>query len=153
MRIAISMFVLMTFIFAGCKKTDSTNKNTNPPVTAPSKILPSGITLNNIAVSPIVNIKLFSSTDNLLLYNFGDGNVAATELPKQWYGSSSYTPFSYSIKSYYLAFYTENNLYQPVEAGRVSFKLSDYSSDSIPKPGEMFYNQNGWAGTVTFSYQ
>jgi hypothetical protein len=153
MRIAFWILTSMLISFAGCKKTDTADKNTNPAVTAPSKILPSGITLNNIAVSPIVDIKLFSSADSLLLYNFGDGRVTAAELPKQWYGGSSYTPFSYSIQSYYLVFYTTNNFSQPVEGGRVSFKLSDYSSDSIPKPGEMFYNQNGWAGTVTFSYQ
>lgn len=152
MKKILTILAVLTVVLMGCDKETVKDPDKDEKQTPPDKIAVSGLTMNNIATSPLKNVKIYS-TDGVLRYNFemtyqADENDLPTNISA--FGS---TDFPYSVNEFDLVFYTLNNVFQETEAGRITLKLADYSGDSIPKPAELFFNKNGWAGTLRLAYR
>ena len=148
----LTMLLCAISLFS-CSKKDDNNVIT-PIVFPPATIYATRLTLNNVntnnvpAGQSINYIKVQMYAGNVLLVT--SDNISLNNLPT--FDNFSGPAFSYSNKAYdlkYTAYLTNSS---SVLLGTVHLELKDYSSDTYPKPQSLFYNVDGFAGTLELSY-
>lgn len=158
MRTYLSFFLglcITIAAFSSCKKNDSGPDNTNPPQ-APTNIILQSLNINNVndanfpAGNTLYNYEVDVYSGNVLVGK--TSRVSKGQLPYST-GFEGVNYFSYNMKEYDLKFYglDINDARYPL--GTVRLALRDYSSDTYPQPSAMFFNTNGFAGTLYLSYQ
>jgi len=157
MRTYFSLFLglcLAIVSFSSCKKS-SDNNNDPGPVSPPATIIANSITMNNVNISAVpsgsvylVYVELYSG--NVLLAKSYGVDIKALPNTTTFEGTNT---FAYaSFKTYDLKYYSVDINGQSHYLGTVPLALKDYSSETYPKPSSMFYNTNGFAGTLEFGY-
>jgi len=157
MRTYFSLFLglcLAVVSFSSCKKSSDDNNNNPNPVYPPTSIFANSLTYNNIntaaAGTTIYDVYAEMYGSNVLLAKFN--GVSMSNLPATQY-TTGVSTFAYAnFKEYDLKFYGTDIAGQLHNLGSVHLALKDYSSDTYPQPVSLFFNSNGFAGTLELGY-